>query len=95
MATLTVTRDDGKDDYYQYYKDSVFMVQTGKGDKGSYRTEAGWKVQGVGTAGCRGRINSLFMHYLGINVHSGYKKRFIIVHKGGARVVVSRVLSIP
>lgn len=50
-----------------YHSESVFLIQTGKGKKGGYRT----KYQIVGN------LPQAIMLYKGINIGNGYKKRLV------------------
>ena len=48
-----------------YSSETVFLVQIGKGAKGSYTTKASFK----------GNLSSAVAYYNGINLANGYKKR--------------------
>lgn len=82
--TLTVCRNDTEHKIV-YYDDSIFRVELGKGPKGSYQTfaQGGWK-----------RLSSLSIVYDGLNICNGYKKRFVVEHANGARVVITRQFSL-
>ena len=86
MPMLIVTKN-GEEYSYPYYDDSTFLVQVGKNPKASYSTV----LSRPATPRCLGQ---LWMHYAGITVHSGTKKRFVIVPKSGERVVVIRKQSV-
>jgi len=80
--TLTV-HCNGVDHKIVYGDDSIFHVQLGRGPKGSYQTYAqgDWK-----------KLGYLSIVYDGLNIGNGYKKRFIVEHANGTRVVIARQL---
>ncbi len=57
-----------------YCTETEFTVQIGKG-KGSYRVKYSF----------RGQFGRAVLHYNGLNVHSGYKKRLVMNDKVLAR----------
>ena len=69
---LKIAKLDGKE--IAYYSETLFLIQVGKG-KGPYRTKQSFK----------GNLGQALMHYNGLNVHSGYKKRLLMNDKVLAR----------
>ena len=63
-----------------YHSLTVFLVETGKG-KGSYHT----KYRLVGS------LEQAVIHYVGLSVHSGHKKRLTMEH--ARRPVLARCLT--
>lgn len=51
-----------------YSSETEFLVQTGKGKKSSYKTKAKF----------RGNLEQAAMHYNGINLGPGHKKRLMM-----------------
>lgn len=51
-----------------YTRDTEFLVQVGKGSKGSYKTSYRFV----------GDLSRAVFHYSCINIHSGYKKRIFV-----------------
>lgn len=61
------------------YSDSTnFLVQVGKGEKGSYHTRYSFT----------GDINQAAFYYQCINIGNGYKKRFVMEDNGIKRMIV-------
>lgn len=52
-----------------YSTETLFIVQVGKGSRGAYKTRCSF----AGTHGLQRAV----MHYRGINIGNGYKKRLI------------------
>lgn len=50
-----------------YHSESEFLVQLGKGSKGSYRTRYSFK----------GNLGQAVLYFNGLNVGNGYKKRLV------------------
>ena len=57
---------DGKK--ISYTNETIFLVQVGKGPKGSYKTKYSFT----------GDISQAIIYYKGINIGNGYKKRLFV-----------------
>ena len=79
---------DGKE--YVYNERSTWAVQSGKGDKGSYRGRYSFHV-------CENNaLSQAVFYYRGINIGNGYKKRLLLLVPEGdktKRIVVARAFS--
>lgn len=65
-----------------YDQNTNFLVQVGKGEKGSYATRYSFE----------GNLNKATFYYSCINIGNGYKKRFVMVN-GNTKTIVARALS--
>lgn len=63
-----------------YTEDTVFIVQVGKGSKGSYKTKYTFK----------GDLNRAWFFYSGINIGNGYKKRLLMPGSLFSRSVICK-----
>ena len=63
MITLKTATLDGKK--IGYNSETIFLVQVGKGLKGSYKTKYSFV----------GNLSQAVMYFNGINIGNGYKKR--------------------
>ncbi len=68
-----------------YSSETVFLVQVGKGYKGSYKTRYSIK----------GNLGQAVMYYKGINIGTGYKKRLLMPSSARSRGVLARAFSFP
>jgi hypothetical protein len=66
-----------------YSSDTEFLVQVGRGAKGSYKTR-------YSLNGGVGSLTKALMYYHGINIGNGYKKRLVMSSKGSAPSVLAR-----
>ena len=69
MVRLITSELNGK--LVAYCSETVFSVQVGKGKKGSYKTRYAFK----------GNLGQAVIHYNGVNVGNGYKKRLMMSSK--------------
>jgi len=58
-----------------YHSETQFLIQVGKGSKGSYTTK--YEIAGD--------VNKAVFWYVGINIGNGYKKRLVMAGKVLAR----------
>ena len=65
IKLLTATLDGKR---IGYFSDTEFLIQLGKGPKGSYRTKRS----------IVGNLGQAVMHYNMLNVANGYKKRLLM-----------------
>lgn len=68
-----------------YSSETVFLIQVGKGYKGSYKTKYSVK----------GSLGQAVMYYNGINIGRGYKKRLVMPSSPRNRGVLARQFSFP
>ena len=54
---------------FVYFEDTKFLVQVGKGTKGSYKTKYSFT----------GNLSKALKYYSCINIGNGYKKRLLMV----------------
>lgn len=73
----------------------TYLVQVGKGLKGSYKTQYSFKDTEQDTFIAGGNRNSRYkasFYYAGINIGNNYKKRLVVV-ENGVKTVLSRYSS--
>jgi hypothetical protein len=83
MTKLLVNELDGKK--IAYSSETIFLVQVGKGPKGSYKTRYTVK----------GSLGQAAFLYVGINIGNGYKKRLVMPSSSRNRGVLARQASFP
>lgn len=71
---------DGKS--VAFHSGTQFLVQIGKGPKGSYRTRYSFQ----------GNLAQACLYYTGINIGNGFKKRLVMV--GANKPVLARATSL-
>ena len=71
---------NGRD--FSYSDSTTFLVQVGKGERGSYNTRYSFT----------GDINKAAFYYQCINIGNGYKKR-LVMENNGSKCLIVRALS--
>ena len=75
MNTITVVTANGNKEYV-YDENTKFLVQVGKGSKGSYSTKC-----------CVTNFRQAKMHFDCINIGYGYKKRLVMLDADSRKVL--------